>query len=150
MADDPVAAEALYVEAVEQFRRARPRLGLARAHLVYGEWLRRENRRVDARHQLRTAHDMFSEIGTPNFTERARIELAATGEIVRKRTDDTRMYLTAQESQIAQMAAKGMTNPEIGATLFISARTVEWHLTKVYPKLGVNSRRDLKRTLTQT
>jgi DNA-binding CsgD family transcriptional regulator len=147
VADGPVAAEPLYLEAIERLARARTRPDCARAHLLYGEWLRRENRRLDAREQLRIAHDMFSEIGIPGFAERARIELAATGEIARRRTDDTRIDLTAQESQIAQLAAGGMTNPEIGAKLFLSARTVEWHLTKVYPKLGVSSRRELRSAL---
>ena len=107
-------AEALYVEAIERLGRARTRPDLARAHLLYGEWLRREGRRLEAREQLRTAHVMFSEMGIPGFAERARRELAATGETARKRTDDTRGDLTAQESQIARLASEGLTNPEIG------------------------------------
>ena len=115
----------------------------SRAHLVYGEWLRRENRRIDAREQLRVAHEMFDAMGAVSFAERARRELRATGETARKRTDDTRSELTAQEAQIARLAASGRTNPEIGAELFLSPRTVEWHLRKIYPKLGIASRKEL-------
>jgi len=110
---------------------------------VYGEWLRRENRRIDAREQLRVAHEMFDAMGAVSFAERARRELRATGETARKRTDDTRSELTAQEAQIARLAASGRTNPEIGAELFLSPRTVEWHLRKIYPKLGIASRKEL-------
>ncbi|HEX6127624.1 MAG TPA: AAA family ATPase, partial [Candidatus Limnocylindria bacterium] len=129
-------AEGLYREAIERLGRTRIRLDLARAHLLYGEWLRREGRRVDAREQLRAAHDMLATRGIKAFAERARRELWATGETVRKRTVETREELTAQEAQIARLAAEGRTNPEIGGALFISARTVEWHLRKVFPKLG--------------
>jgi DNA-binding CsgD family transcriptional regulator len=122
-------------------------VALARAHLLYGEWLRRENRRVDAREQLRIAHQLYSSMGMEGFAERARRELSATGETVRKRTVETRDELTMQEAQIARLAADGHTNPEIGARLFISPRTVEWHLRKVYTKLGVSSRRQLHKTL---
>jgi DNA-binding CsgD family transcriptional regulator len=142
-------AEALYREAVERLDRSPVRAEAARAHLLYGEWLRRENRRVDARQHLRTAHDSFVAMGAEAFAERARRELAATGETVRKRTVDTRQELTPQEAQIARLAAEGGTNPEIGAALFLSARTVEWHLRKVYPKLGIASRRELRRALLQ-
>ena len=145
--DDPAVAEPLYLSAIERLGRARTRPDLARAHLVYGEWLRRENRRLDARQQLRLAHDMFSEMGVSGFAERARRELAGTGETARKRTDDTRGDLTAQESQIAQLASEGLTNPEIGAKLFLSPRTIEWHLRRVYPKLGVSSRKELRAVL---
>ncbi len=138
------AAEALYTEAIARLGRTRVRTELARAHLVYGEWLRRENRRVDAREQLRSAHELFSAMGAGAFAERARRELLATGETVRRRTDETRDLLTAQEAQIARLAADGHTNPEIGAQLFLSPRTVEWHLHKVFMKLGVGSRRDLR------
>ena len=123
------------------------RVELARAHLVYGEWLRRNSRRIDAREQLRTAHEMLSVIGADGFAERARRELLATGETVRKRTEGTRHDLTAQEEQIARLASEGRTNPEIAAELFISSRTVEWHLRKVYPKLGITSRRQLRGVL---
>ncbi len=140
-------AERLYAEAIERVGRTRVRPELARAHLVYGEWLRRENRRVDAREQLRTAHELFDSMGAFAFGERARRELLATGETARKRTDEARGELTAQEAQIARLAAEGRTNPEIGAQLYISPRTVEWHLRKVYPKLGVTSRRELRSAL---
>ena len=142
-------AEGLYREAIERLGRTRIRLDLARAYLVYGEWLRREGRRVDAREQLRAAHDMLAAMGIEAFAQRARRELWATGETVRKRTVETREELTAQEAQIARLAAEGRTNPEIGGVLFISARTVEWHLRKVYPKLGITSRRELRRALPQ-
>jgi DNA-binding CsgD family transcriptional regulator len=140
-------AEALYTEAVDRLDRTTVRAEAARAHLLYGEWLRRENRRVDARRHLRSAHGSFVAMGAEAFAERAGRELAATGETVRKRTVDTSEELTAQESQIAHLAADGRTNPEIGAALFLSARTVEWHLRKVYPKLGISSRRELRRAL---
>ena len=140
---DPAIVEPLYRQAIERLSRARTRPDLARAHLVYGEWLRRENRRVDAREQLRKAHDLFTEMGIPGFAERARRELAATGETARKRTDDTRADLTPQETQIARLAAEGLTNPQIGAKLFLSPRTVEWHLRHTYTKLGISSRREL-------
>ena len=123
--------------------RTRLRPELARAHLLYGEWLRRESRRVDAREQLRTAHEMFIAIGMEAFAERAHNELQATGEKVRKRTVETRDDLTAQERQIARMAREGLSNPEIGARLFLSPRTVEWHLRKVFGKLGIRSRHEL-------
>jgi DNA-binding NarL/FixJ family response regulator len=127
----------------------RTKLGpeLARAHLLHGEWLRRQGRRVDAREQLRTAHDLFLAIGMEAFAERARRELVATGEKVRERSPETREELTAQETQIARLARDGLSNPEIGAQLFISARTVEWHLRKVFTKLGVTSRRQLRAAL---
>ena len=147
LSDDPAVAEPLYLSAIERLGRAGTRPDLARAHLVYGEWLRRENRRLDAREQLRLAHDMFSEMGVPGFAARARRELAGTGETARKRTDDTRADLTAQEAQIAQFASEGLTNPEIGAKLFLSPRTIEWHLRRVYPKLGVSSRKELRAVL---
>src|SRR5262249_37564638 len=112
-------------------------------HLLYGEWLRREKRRADARAQLRAAHDQFSSIGMEAFAERARRELSATGETVRARTVQTRDDLTQQERQIARMAVEGLSNPEIGARLFISPRTVESHLRKVFGKLGIQSRHQL-------
>ena len=122
-------------------RRIRPEL--ARAHLLYGEWLRREGRRIQAREQLRAAYELFVGIGMEAFAERARRELLATGEKVRKRTVETRDELTAQEQQIAALARDGLSNPEIGARLFISPRTVEWHLRKVFDKLGITSRKAL-------
>jgi DNA-binding CsgD family transcriptional regulator len=137
------AAEELYREALERLERTRIRVELARARLLYGEWLRREQRRVDAREQLRLAHEMFNAMGADGFSERARIELLATGETVRKRTVETRDELTAQEAQIARLARDGRTNPEIGAQLYISPRTVEWHLKNVFTKLGIRSRREL-------
>jgi ATP/maltotriose-dependent transcriptional regulator MalT len=141
------AAEALYREAIERLGRTRLRPELARAHLLYGEWLRRANRRVDARVQLRAAYDQLTSLGMEAFAERARRELLATGERLRKRTVETRDELTAQEHQIARLARDGLSNPEIGARLFLSPRTVEWHLGKVFTKLGVRSRRELARAL---
>jgi DNA-binding CsgD family transcriptional regulator len=145
-ADD--AAEDLYREAIERLGRTRIRVELARGHLLYGEWLRRRGRRLDAREQLRTAHELCTAMGLEAFAERARRELLATGETVRSHGVEAREELTAQEAQIARLAGEGTTNPEIGAELFISPRTVEWHLRKVYPKLGVSSRRQLGEALT--
>jgi DNA-binding CsgD family transcriptional regulator len=137
-------AEELYRDAIDRLGHTRMRLYLARAQLVYGEWLRRENRRIKAREQLRHAYDLFAGSGANGFAERARRELLATGETVRTRTDDTRGQLTTQEEQIARLAGDGHTNPEIGAQLFLSPRTVEWHLRKVFAKLGITSRRELR------
>ena len=141
------AAEACYREAIDRLGRSQLRPELARAHLLYGEWLRREGRRPDARVQLRTAHEMLAAMGAEAFAERARRELLATGETVRKRTLETLHELTAQEASIARLARDGRTNPEIGAQFFLSARTVEWHLGKVFTKLGVSSRRELHEAL---
>src|SRR5215216_5382464 len=141
------SAEPLYCEAVERLARSRGVVHLARARLVYGEWLRREQRRVDAREQLRAAHEMFTAMGAEAFAERARGELLATGETVRQRTAETRDDLTAQERQIAQLARDGLSNVEIGARLFLSPRTVEWHLHHVFGKLGIRSRRELASAL---
>jgi len=141
------AAEVRFREALDGFRRSRTPLQLARAQLLYGEWLRREGRRVDARPQLRAALETFDRNGAGGFGERARRELLATGETVRKRSVETRDELTAQEAGIARLAADGQTNPEIGAQLFLSPRTVEWHLRKVFRKLRVSSRRELRMAL---
>jgi DNA-binding CsgD family transcriptional regulator len=144
---DGEAAERLYREAIERLGRTRIRVALARAHLLYGEWLRRENRRVDAREQLRIAHQLYSSMGMEGFAERARRELLATGETVRKRSVTTRGELTAQEMQIARLAKNGLSNPEIAARLFISPRTVQYHLGKVFTKLAISSRGQLDRVL---
>ena len=140
-------ADGRYRLAVERLTRTRMRGELARAHLLYGEWLRRERRRVDAREQLRTAHDMFDAMSAEAFTERARRELLATGETARKRVVETRDDLTAQEAQIARLARDGLSNPEIGARLFISPRTVKYHLRKVFTKLDITSRTELDNVL---
>jgi DNA-binding CsgD family transcriptional regulator len=141
------AAEASYREAIDRLKRTRVRAELARTHLLFGEWLRREGRRIDARAQLSTAHDMLASMGIEAFAERARRELIATGEKVRKRVDRTRDDLTPQEHQIAQLARDGLSNPEIGAMLYLSPRTVEWHMRKVLAKLDISSRRQLRRAL---
>jgi DNA-binding CsgD family transcriptional regulator len=138
------AAGTAYDEAVNRLARTRLRIELARAQLLYGEWLRRVGRRGDARAQLRMAHDTFAELGVEAFAERTRRELLATGEKVRKRQADTLNQLTPQEEHIARLARDGRSNPEIAAELFISARTVEWHLRKVFGKLGISSRRELR------
>jgi DNA-binding CsgD family transcriptional regulator/tetratricopeptide (TPR) repeat protein len=140
---DGETAECLYHEAIDRLGRTQLRPDLARAHLLYGEWLRRQGRRADARQHLRTAHDMLTAIGMAAFAERARRELIATGEKVRVRTVETSGQLTAQEALIARLARDGLSNAEIGAQLFLSTRTVEWHLRKVFTKLGVSSRRQL-------
>ncbi|HEY3105638.1 MAG TPA: AAA family ATPase [Gaiellaceae bacterium] len=144
---DGVAAEDLYREAIDRLSRTSLRPELARAHLLFGEWLRREGRRVDAREQLRSAYELFVAIGMEAFAERARHELAATGAKVRRRSPESRDELTPQEEQIARLAREGLSNPEIGAQLFISARTVEWHLRKVFTKLNIRSRRQLRTAL---
>ncbi len=138
------AAGRLYREAIERLGRTRVRAELARAHLLYGEWLRRENRRADAREQLRAAYQMLTAMGMDGFAERARRELLATGETVRKRTVETLTDLTSQEAHIAKLARDGLTNQEIAGQLFISPRTVEWHLGHVFTKLGITSRKDLR------
>ncbi len=145
LADDR-KAEALYRDAIERLKNTRIAVQLARAHLVYGEWLRRCNRRVDARAQLHTAHEMFTRMGAQAFAERARRELLVTGQKVSKRSSAPAGELTAQEAQIAKLAGDGLTNPEIAAQLFISTHTVEWHLRKVFAKLGIRSRRQLRNT----
>jgi DNA-binding CsgD family transcriptional regulator len=138
------AAEGHFHEAIERLGGTRMRAELARTHLLYGEWLRRASRRADARGALDTAYGMFNSIGMEGFAERTRRELLATGAKARRRNVETRNELTAQEAQIAQLAGEGFTNPEIGAQLFLSSRTVEWHLRKVFTKLGINSRRQLR------
>ncbi|WP_101951077.1 LuxR family transcriptional regulator [Mycobacterium sp. 3519A] len=143
VADDE-HADALYTEAIERLGRTRVVVHLARAHLHYGEWLRRVNRRIDARRQLTDAHELFTKMGANAFAERARRELVATGETVRNKPHSSGGELTAQEAQIARLAGDGLTNQEIGAQLFISTHTVEWHLRKVFAKLGIKSRRQLR------
>jgi DNA-binding CsgD family transcriptional regulator len=142
-------AEDLYQEALDLLSRTRLRIGLARAHLLYGEWLRREDRRTDARKHLVTAYEQLSRIGADAFSERARRELRAVGFTVRERAVDAHPVLTAQEAQIARLAGDGLTNPEIGARLFISPHTVDWHLRKVFSKLGIASRREIAAKLAQ-
>ena len=142
---DAQTADSLYREAIEHLQHSRIAVDLARAHLVYGEWLRRENRRVDAREQLRIGHEMFIGFGAKEFAERARRELSATGETVRSRTPEARDLLTPQEAQIARLARDGLSNPDIGAQLFISPRTVQYHLRKVFQKLEISSRNQLMR-----
>lgn len=143
------AAEGLYREAIDLLGRTLLRPDIARAHLLYGEWLRRQSRRVDARHQLTTAHEMFVSIGMAAFAERARRELLANGDMARERTDEVApsAKLTPQERQIALLVRDGLSNSEVGAQLFISARTVEWHLRKVFAKLSITSRRQLREAL---
>ena len=143
LVSDSALGEGWYREAIDRLGRTKLRPELARAHLVYGEWLRRENRRVDAREQLRTAHEMLDSMRMAGFAGRARHELQATGERPRRRTPQTVGALTAQEAHIARLARDGRTNSEIGAHLYLSARTVEWHLRKVFTKLGITSRREL-------
>ncbi|MBO0693837.1 MAG: hypothetical protein J2P58_13120, partial [Acidimicrobiaceae bacterium] len=142
-------AEDAYLESIEHLGRTRVAVHLARAHLLYGEWLRREQRNVDARTHLNTARDMFLRFGADGFAERASRELRATGATVRSRTVTTRDILTPQELQVAKLAADGHTNPEIGARLFISPRTAEYHLHKVYTKLDIDSRRQLRTRIDQ-
>jgi DNA-binding CsgD family transcriptional regulator len=145
---DDDAAERLYRESIERLGGTHIRADLARAHLLYGEWLRRQRRRIDARAQLRIAHDMLDAMGMDAFAERARRELQATGETTRKRSVATGdEQLTAQEALIARMARDGLSNPEIAARMFISARTVQYHLRKVFTKLGIESRTQLDRVL---
>jgi DNA-binding CsgD family transcriptional regulator len=147
MLSDGTFADDLYREAIDRLSHTRLRPELARAYLLYGEWLRRAGRRLDAREQLRTAYEMLAAIGMEAFAERARLELVATGQTVRKHSVDTVTTLTAQEAHIARLARDGRTNTEIGTQLYLSARTVEWHLRKVFTKLGIGSRRELDAAL---
>jgi DNA-binding CsgD family transcriptional regulator len=144
---DGAAADELYRETIDRLGRTQVRTELARAHLLYGEWLRRENRRADARTQLRAAYDQFTSIGMQAFAERARKELLAMGEAVGRHSAETREQLTPQEEQVARLVRDGLSNPEIGAQLFLSSRTVQYHLHKVFTKLGVSSRRELPAAL---
>jgi DNA-binding CsgD family transcriptional regulator len=143
------AAEASYIESIERLQTSRAATDVARAFLLYGEWLRRQGRKRDARLVLRTAHERFESMGAVAFAERARNELLATGEHARQRTVETRDDLTPQEAQIARLAGEGLRNPEIAARLFISGSTVEYHLVKVFRKLGVRSRTELAHALPQ-
>ncbi len=145
LAEDDVAAEADYCDALDRLGRTSAAVDLARVQLLYGEWLRRTRRRRDAREPLRTALEFFERIGADAFAERARRELAATGEHSRPRSDATRNLLTAQEAQIAELVAEGMTNPQIASQLYISKSTVEYHLRKIYRKLGLTTRTQLAR-----
>jgi DNA-binding CsgD family transcriptional regulator len=147
LVSDGQVAENLYREAIGHLERTALRPDLARAHLLFGEWMRRAGRRIDAREQLRKAYEMFTDIGMEAFAERAQAELLATGETVRKRNVETLTDLTPQELQVARLASDGLTNPEIGARLFLSPRTIEWHLRKVFVKLGITSRRELRAAL---
>jgi len=150
LVEDGDRAEDLYRQAIGWLGPSRMAWYLARTRLSYGEWLRRQGRRIDAREQLRAAHRAFTEMGAEGFAERARVELLATGGTVRKRRVETRDELTTQERQIAQLANDGLSNPEIGSRLFLSPRTVEWHLRKVFTKLGIRSRRELASALPST
>ena len=144
---DEDSAEPLYREAVDQLGRTLVRTELARARLLYGEWLRRQGRRIDAREQLRSAHEMFTAMGAEAFADRARRELVATGEKPGKGALAAAGQLTAREAQVARMARDGLSNPEIGARLFLSPRTIEYHLGNVFGKLGITSRHELGRAL---
>jgi DNA-binding CsgD family transcriptional regulator len=144
---DDARVEELHREAVDRLGRSRLALELARSHLLYGEWLRRQSRRIDAREQLRTAHEMFTSMSATAFADRASRELLATGENVRARMPDLRDELTPQEAQIAELARAGLTNPEIGARMFLSPRTVQYHLGKVFAKLDLKSRHELENAL---
>jgi DNA-binding CsgD family transcriptional regulator len=138
------AAESCYRVAIERFSKTNLRVDLARTHLLYGEWLRRGDRRGDAREQLRIAFDLLTAMGLTGFAERARRELLATGEKIRKRAEPAAGSLTAQETQIARLVRQGLSNPEIGTRLFLSPRTIEWHLRNIFGKVGVSSRRQLR------
>ena len=144
LASAGASADAQYRESIQRLSKTRLRVELARGHLLYGEWLRREGQRGDAREQLRTAHQMLAAMGVAAFAERARRELLATGEKIRQRSPATIGSLTAQEVQIARLVRQGLSNPEVGTRLFLSPRTVEWHLGNIFAKVGVSSRRQLR------
>ena len=147
LVSEGAAAEGLYREAIDRLGRTQLRPELARAHLLHGEWLRREGRRTDAREQLREAYQMLTMMGVEGFAGRARRELLATGENVRKRRVENTGELTAQEAQIARLARDGLSNPEISTQLFLSPRTIEWHLRKIFGKLDISSRKQLRGAL---
>jgi DNA-binding CsgD family transcriptional regulator len=144
------AAETLYRDAIDRLEPTALRLDLARTRLVYGGWLRRERRHVEAREQLRLAHELFTDFGMEGFAERARVELRATGEHARKRSAETTNEFTPQEAQVSWLVAEGATNLEIAGKLFISPSTVEYHLHKVFRKLGVKSRTQLARRVLES
>jgi RNA polymerase sigma factor (sigma-70 family) len=144
---DDERADELYAQAIDRLSQTHVAVDLARAHLLYGEWLRRQPRRVDARKELRVAHEMFTDFGMDAFGERARIELQATGEHARTRTVDALGQLTPQEAEISRLVAQGNTNREVAAQLFISPSTVEYHLHKAFRKLGVRTRTELARRM---
>jgi DNA-binding CsgD family transcriptional regulator len=145
LCSDGPTTEELHREALQRLGRAGIRGELARAHLLYGEWLRRQRRRADAREQLRTAQEMFSAMGMQAFAQRAAGELGVTGETARKRSVETASELTAQEARIARLVGEGLSSPEIAARLFLSPRTVEWHLSKIFAKLQITSRKQLRK-----
>jgi DNA-binding NarL/FixJ family response regulator len=146
-AGDAEGVALAYQESIDRLASTRVLVELARSQLLYGEWLRRHQHRADARIRLRAAHDSLATIGAEAFAERARRELLATGASARKRTYETRDDLTSQEAQIASLASDGLTNADIGARLFLSPRTVEWHLKKVFSKLSISSSKQLRTAL---
>jgi DNA-binding CsgD family transcriptional regulator len=149
MSDDD-GAEQLYQESIAQLGKVPVAVELAWSRLLFGEWLRRRRRRADARVQLRAAYESFESWGAAPFAERARVELLATGERARKRTVDTQFDLTPQERHVAMLAASGLTNPEIATQLFVTTSTIEFHLSRVFRKLGITSRKQIGRRLSET
>jgi DNA-binding CsgD family transcriptional regulator len=144
------SAEKCYRNAIDRLSPTELRLDLARTHLLFGEWLRRDGRPADARDELRSAHQLFTDFGSDSFGERARIELRATGERTRKRSSDAGERLTPQEARVADLVAQGGTNAEVAAQMFVSPSTVEYHLHKVYRKLGIRSRTQLARRILES